>query len=346
MLQASYHKYDLIFKRPSGTSRGVMTTKETWFIRLNDADGRSGVGECGLLRGLSYDDRPGYEKQLEAVCANPIHFLTYPEELNEWPSIRFGLEIAAKDLASDREHILFESPFTRGEEAIPINGLIWMGEKQFMFDQIKQKLKEDFRCVKLKIGAIDFKEELALLKYIRSEFSANDIELRVDANGAFAPSDALEKLKRLSDFELHSIEQPIKAAQWEDMAALCRVTPLDIALDEELIGLVDPKKQEEMLDSIRPQHIILKPSLVGGWAQSKRWIDLAQKRDIGWWVTSALESNIGLNAISQWTYKLKSDQYQGLGTGALYTNNIDSPLEVHRGTINYNPNKPWGQAPI
>ncbi|WP_299099763.1 o-succinylbenzoate synthase [uncultured Winogradskyella sp.] len=340
-MKATYHKYNLEFKRPSGTSRGVMTTKETWFIVI-EQNGKTGVGECGILRGLSIDDRPDYETKLKWTCDN-IHLGLdmLLSELIEFPSIQFGLETAFKSLESTDQFNLFPSEFTRGNDAIPINGLVWMGSEDYMRTQIKEKIAVGFDCIKLKIGAIDFQTELNILKSIRKEFSVNDIELRVDANGAFLPNDALEKLKQLSEYKLHSIEQPIKPKQFEVMAKLCEDTPLPIALDEELIGVFQKEEKQNVLQTIKPQYIILKPSLVGGFSGSKAWIDLAENLNIDWWITSALESNVGLNAISQWTYTLNSKMPQGLGTGSLFTNNFSSPLMVKNGNLHYNKKQNW-----
>jgi o-succinylbenzoate synthase len=263
------------------------------------------------------------------------------EKLAAFPSIQFGLEQAFLSLHSQDPFELFSSNFTQKEAPIPINGLIWMGSEAFMLSQLEQKLQKGFRCIKMKIGAIDFETEIGILKSIRNNFSPEEIELRVDANGAFTPGDAMDKLNQLAKFQLHSIEQPIKPKQWDAMAKLCEDTPLPIALDEELIGVFDVTDKEKMLQIIRPQYIILKPSLVGGFHGSKTWIALAEKQGIGWWVTSALESNIGLNAIAQWTYTLKPTMPQGLGTGSLYTNNIESPLVVKRGEIYYDLKKSW-----
>ena len=340
-MQATYKKHILNFKRPSGTSRGVLTVKETWFIKIEDGD-NFGYGECGILRGLSIDDRPDYEEKLKWACEN-IHLGNDAlwEQLMEFPSIQFGIEMAFKSLENENEFELFPSAFTKGEEAIAINGLIWMGEKDFMKSQIEDKLKSGFNCIKMKIGAIDFDTEIELLKYVRSQYSAEEIELRVDANGAFDPKNALQKLKRLSELQLHSIEQPIKQGNWEEMARLCAETPLPIALDEELIGVFDVTNKKKLLQTIQPQYLIFKPSLIGGFKGTQQWIDLAEKNNIGWWNTSALESNIGLNAISQFTYEKKVKMPQGLGTGSLYTNNIESPLEVKNGQISYNPGLNW-----
>ena len=340
-MQATYQKYILNFKRPSGTSRGILKTKETWFIILNDNE-KQGIGECGILRTLSVDDRPDYEEKLKWACQN-IHLgvVVLLKELYEFPSIQFGLEQAFLSLQSHTMFDLFSSEFTKGNQAIPINGLVWMGDKEFMKTQIKEKLVTGFSCIKMKIGAIDFKTEMELLTSIRKEFSSNEIELRVDANGGFDPNNALEKLKRLSELEIHSIEQPIKQGQFEQMASLCEKTPLPIALDEELIGVFSVTKKQEILQTIQPQYIILKPSLVGGFKGSKEWIEKAESHNVGWWVTSALESNVGLNAIAQWTFTLNSNMPQGLGTGGLYTNNIESPLEIEKGSLKYNTYKKW-----
>ena len=340
-MKARFKKHTLIFKRPSGTSRGVMTEKETWLLILEE-NGKLGVGECGLLRGLSPDDLPGYRDKLAWTCDN-IHrgLKELLPDLQEYPSIQFGLEQAFMSIISKDPFELFPSAFTQNKGAIPINGLIWMGDEAFMLQQLEQKLKEGFHCIKMKIGAIDFDRELDILGSIRQRFGTGDIEIRVDANGAFDPQGAMEKLDRLSVLGLHSIEQPIRAGQWEDMARLCRDSPVPIALDEELIGLFSVTKKQELLLRIRPQYIILKPSLVGGFAGSGDWIDLAEKQQIGWWITSALESNIGLSAIAQWSYTLQNPMPQGLGTGSLYTNNFKSPLEVRAGELLYSGSKAW-----
>ncbi|ADY30511.1 o-succinylbenzoate synthase [Cellulophaga lytica] len=341
-MKAIYKKYTLDFKRPSGTSRGVLTQKETWFIILKN-DNKTGIGECGILRGLSIDDVPNYEEKLNWVCNN-IHLglEVLLNDLTEFPSIQFGLEQAFLSLTADNPFILFENNFSTKEAPIPINGLIWMGEESFMHQQIQQKLKDGFNCIKMKIGAIDFDTEVSLLKSIRKTYKKEEIELRVDANGAFK-EDALDKLKILAELDLHSIEQPIKQGNYAKMKNLCAVTPLPIALDEELIGVFSVTKKQELLQTIQPQYIILKPSLVGGFKGAQEWISIAEKYNIGWWVTSALESNIGLNAIAQWTYGLQSKMPQGLGTGSLYTNNFNSPLEVSNGAISYRNNLDWQQ---
>lgn len=341
MIQASYKKYVLNFKRPSGTSRGVLTTKETWFLILREGL-KTGIGECGILRSLSYDDRPGYEEKLKWVCEHiDLGRKKLWEELQDFPSIQFGVEMAFLSLDSEDPFSLFPSEFTRGKDAIPINGLVWMGEEKFMKEQIVQKINDGFSCIKLKIGAIDFEKEIDLLKYIRKEFSSEEIEIRVDANGGFTPAEAPEKLKRLAGLDLHSIEQPIKQGQFEEMAYLCRNSPLPIALDEELIGVTGVTEKGKLIQTIKPHYVIFKPSLIGGYRGTREWIALCDEYNIGWWITSALESNVGLNAIAQFTYDLKSEMPQGLGTGGLYTNNFDSPLEVREGQLWYTPQKEW-----
>lgn len=341
MIKATYQKYILDFKQASGTSRGVLTQKETWFLIL-EKDNKKGIGECGILRGLSIDDRPNYEEKLQWICQN-IHLGKQKlyDDLTEFPSIQFGVEMAFLSLESENPLELFPSEFTQNNESIDINGLVWMGEPSYMKEQIEQKIAENFTCIKLKIGAIDFNKELELLQFIRTHFDAKTIEIRVDANGGFSPEEALSKLNQLHKFDLHSIEQPIKQHQIAEMKKLCQETPFPIALDEELIGVFSLEHKEELLHKIKPQYIILKPSLVGGFQGTHEWISLAEKHNIGWWITSALESNIGLNAIAQFTFTLNSSLPQGLGTGGLYTNNFDSPLEVKEGQLWYNSDLNW-----
>ena len=341
MLTATYKKHTLRFITPAGTSRGALTTRETWFIILKEGD-KTGIGECGMLRGLSIDDRPDYEEKLKWACESiDLGLETLYAQLTEFPSLQIGLEIAFRSLQREDPFEIFPSQFSRGKVGIPINGLIWMGDKEFMKKQISEKLKSGFSCIKMKIGAIDFHTELDLLGSVRKEFSVTDIELRVDANGAFDPEDALEKLHRLSELDLHSIEQPIKQGQWDEMARLCEVTPLPIALDEELIGVFTSEEKTKLLETIRPQFIVLKPTFIGGFKGSDHWISLAEDKGHDWWVTSALESNVGLNAISQYTFTKSSKLPQGLGTGSLYVNNIISPLKVRNGKLEYETNLQW-----
>jgi o-succinylbenzoate synthase len=310
-----------------------LTEKETWYILLED-NAAWGIGECGLFRGLSADDHPNYEDQLQKSCLEIDKGLAHLLQVNrEFPSIQFGFEQAFASLHANNPFELIPSDFTQNEKPIPINGLIWMGEEAFMRQQIEEKLALGFTCLKLKIGALDFQRELGLLKGIRDRFKADELEIRVDANGAFSPQDALPKLEELARLDLHSIEQPIRAGQEEQMKELCRQTPLPIALDEELIGHFTLNDKHRVLDEIAPHYIILKPSLIGGWSGSDQWIDAAETRGIGWWITSALESNIGLNAIAQYCFQRGVDRPQGLGTGGLFTNNWDSPLEVKEGAL-------------
>jgi o-succinylbenzoate synthase len=340
-MKATYHKYILHFKQPSGTSRGVLTDKETWFLVM-EKNGKKGIGECGILRGLSADDRPDYEAKLHWVCEN-IHLGAEKlwEELMEFPSIQFGVEMAFLSLQSENPFVLLPSKFTSGEASIVINGLVWMGDEAFMKRQIEEKIEQGFRCIKLKIGAIDFEKEKALLRFIRQNFDAKTIEIRVDANGAFYENDALDKINQITGFQIHSIEQPIQKNKTDTMSVLCKNTQLPIALDEELIGVFSLADKEALLRKIRPQYIILKPSFIGGFRGTAEWIALAEKYKIGWWITSALESNIGLNAIAQFTFLQNNPMPQGLGTGALYTNNFESPLQVSQGQLWYRNELEW-----
>ena len=330
----------LLFKRPSGTSRGILVEKPTWYVILEE-NGNFGIGECSILKGLSIDDRPDFEERLKELVFKFASGHNINNELKEWPSIRFGIEMAKLDLVNGGHRVIFDNSFSKGLSGIPINGLVWMGDKDYMKSQIDALLNRGFHCIKMKIGAINFAEEMELLEMIRRRYSAEDLVLRVDANGSFSTDDALEKLKQLSDLDMHSIEQPIKAGNYDAMASLCEESPLDIALDEELIPIVEISKKRKLLEQIRPQYIILKPSLVGGFSASEEWINIAKPLGINWWATSALESNIGLNAISQWTAQMNVAGHQGLGTGSLYVNNIDSPLEIRSEQIFYNPTKDW-----
>ena len=340
-MKAIYKKHILTFKRPSGTSRGVLTEKETWFLILKEND-RIGIGECGILRTLSIDDRSDYEEKLQWVCEN-IHLGKDQlwDALIEFPSIQFGVEMAFLSLASKTPFELFPSEFTLGLKKMEINGLVWMGEEAFMKTQIEEKLAQGFRCIKLKIGAIDFQKELGLLAFIRNHFDEKTVEIRVDANGAFSLNEALSKLNQLSEYKLHSIEQPIAKNNTDTMSELCKKAPLDIALDEELIGVFGKAAKTNLLKKIQPQYIILKPSLIGGFKGTLEWVAIAEQLNIQWWITSALESNIGLNAITQFTYTLQNPLPQGLGTGGLYTNNFDCPLQITQGSIHYNVDKTW-----
>ncbi|GAA4850156.1 o-succinylbenzoate synthase [Algivirga pacifica] len=348
MYKVEYKRHILDFNFPARTSRGAIQQKETYFIRIFRPENPTitGIGECSPLRGLSIDDRPDYEDFLRE-CTRQLsqmedlkRFRSIPG-LEEYPSIAFGIEMAVYDYLNGGTRDFFGNDFRKGTQRIPINGLVWMGDRDFMLEQVKTKLKAGFDCIKIKVGAINFEEECELIEYIRSNYTPEEITIRVDANGAFTAADALEKLQRLASYQLHSIEQPIKAGQIEVMRELCQQTPLPIALDEELIGIKSSEKAS-LLDRISPQYIILKPSLLGGFQQSEEWINLAEERGIGWWMTSALEANVGLNAISQFTAQYPVTMPQGLGTGQLYHNNIDSPLTIEKGELYYDTTKAWG----
>lgn len=325
----------LHFKQPAGTSRGVYTTRTIWLVHLSEGE-KTGVGECAPLPDLSCDAMPddAYETKLRHFCElltgdSPQDKVEVLESMRPYPSMLFGLETALLNLKNGER--LFDTPFSRGEEGIPINGLVWMGRYDEMLQRMEEKLEKGFRCVKLKIGAIDFDQELDLVKRIRDRFSFHEVELRLDANGAFKYEEALYKLELLSQYAIHSIEQPIRQGQWAYMAELCRESPLPIALDEELIGVNDPEMKSHMLNVIKPRYIILKPSLHGGMMGCREWIAAAKEQGIGSWITSALESNIGLNAIAQFASDVYGPQIrmpQGLGTGQLFTDNIPMPLEI------------------
>lgn len=350
-IRFEYLKRTLQFRFDAGTSRGILRTKDVFWIKAfrREFPETCGWGEAAPLVKLSLDDRPDFEEVLAKVLEEMEEISWNLEEKVileklkqhipfELPSIRFALETALLDLKNGGKKKLFDNPFYDQNKPIPINGLIWMGDPQFMLDQIDQKIEEGFDCIKMKIGAIDFDQELELLRYIRDRFSREQMTLRVDANGAFSENDAMSKLSKLAGLGIHSIEQPIAAGNLEAMRKLCESTPLPIALDEELIGV---NSKAQLLDLIKPQYIILKPTLVGGILETREWIRLAEERKIGWWMTSALESNIGLNAIAQLTSTFDPSIPQGLGTGKLYHNNLESPLEIESGLIRYSPEKSW-----
>ncbi|REC43297.1 o-succinylbenzoate synthase [Chryseobacterium sp. 5_R23647] len=326
-MTAKYYKYLLEFKRPSGTSRGVLLEKETYILEIFE-NANKGIGECAIFRGLSFDDRTDYEEKLQWLCENISQdFEFLKEELKEFPSIWFGYEQALLNLKNGK-NLYFPSDFTKGQSSMMINGLIWMGDVDFMEEQILEKLEQGFHCIKLKIG-VDWNSEHEILQKLRQKFSKEKLELRVDANGGFSKDEARIVLQQLSDLHIHSIEQPIKAGNWNDMADLCAEPPTPIALDEELIGIIDFNEKKRLLEKIKPQYIILKPALVGGFSGSDEWISLAEQQNIGWWITSALESNIGLNAIAQYTFIKGNQMPQGLGTGSLFTNNFETSLQLN-----------------
>jgi o-succinylbenzoate synthase len=346
--------HTLNFKFNARTSRGAMQQHQVYYFKLYDIERREifGLGECAPLPGLS----PEYENNFKDILIDKVNTLNqkfkesetddlesiiYKDELKAFPSVAFALETAWLDYKTGGNRILFQNDFTLSRAGIPINGLIWMGDKAFMEEQIKKKLKEGYSCLKLKIGGLDFTLELEILAAIRKVAPASDLIIRVDANGAFSPAEAQHKLEQLAVYDLHSIEQPIKAGQWEAMSKICAASPVPVALDEELIGITQTTRKQELLQVIVPTYIILKPTLLGGLKATAEWIKLAEEQGIGWWITSALESNIGLNAISQFTAQFAPVREQGLGTGQLYHNNIDSPLFIRKGALFYDIDKEW-----
>lgn len=344
-MKINYKKHILEFITPAGTSRSVLHTNAIWIIRIED-NGRVGYGECNPLEGLSLDHSDDFEVILKNFIIN------FEEEghikmdlLSDYPAMKFAFESALLDMNTNGKMILFPSEFTRGESSIAINGLLWMGSKDYMLEQLGKKIKEGFSCIKMKIGAIDFQHEIDVLTAIRKNYSSNDIEIRVDANGAFKAEEALDKLKVLSSFDIHSIEQPIAVGQWKEMKYLCENSPISIALDEELIPLRNKKDRIDLIRVVKPDYIILKPSLLGGFEDCDEWIDIAERSGVKWWMTSALESNIGLNAIAQYSYAKGVTMPQGLGTGGLYANNYPSPMYISNGNLFYDPNKSWENLP-
>lgn len=343
MMNISYQHKRLIFKRPAGTSRSILTYNDVWYI-LIERNGLVGVGECNPLQGLSLDDRPDFENLL----ANFVKEFSKSgiidlDLLTDFPAMKFGFESALLDLETGAKKQLFPSEFTNGKASMIINGLLWMGSQSFMLEQLDEKLMQGYSCIKMKIGAINFEEELDIIKRIRKTYSADEIEIRVDANGAFPVEHALDKLQALARFDIHSIEQPITPGRWDELEELISKSPLPIALDEELIPIRKKEERSLMLQKLKPHYIILKPSLLGGFADSDEWIDLAEKTGVKWWLTSALESNIGLNAIAQYAFSKNVSLPQGLGTGSLYQNNIESPLYISNASLFYDPSKQWGK---
>ncbi|NJL12085.1 MAG: o-succinylbenzoate synthase [Microscillaceae bacterium] len=353
-LKATYQPHILRFRFAAGTSRGVMHTHQVYYLKVCGLSRPEAVGwgEAAPLPGLSLDALPDFEAKIAQLCTR-LEGQKGPETTEEvfefaaqyvppsLPALRFALETALLDALQGGQQQLFRNAFSEGKQSLPINGLVWMGKPEFMQAQIEEKLAAGFHCLKLKIGAMDFEQELRLLAQIRQGFGPEQITLRVDANGAFAPSEALARLQRLSEYALHSIEQPIAPGQWEAMARLCAVSPVPIALDEELIGVEEREEKSRLLGVIKPAFIITKPTLLGGIRATQAWIAEAEHLGIGWWMTSALESNIGLNAIAQFTAQYSVSLPQGLGTGNLYHNNIASPLTLKGENLWYNPEEQW-----
>ena len=355
MLTLTYQRRALRFNFPARTSRGALTEHVAYYLGLRDRGrpARVGWGEAAPLAGLSPDYGADFEATVAGFCRQfnqAGHAALSATEAAELvpptlPALRFALETAVLDLNGGGRHQLYANDFSQGRAALPINGLVWMGDAPFMRAQIRQKLAAGYACLKVKIGSLDFATELALLAEIRAEADAAHLTLRVDANGAFSPAEAPAKLAALARFGLHSIEQPLAAGQWPALAALCRTSPIPVALDEELIGLTDPARQEALLAAVRPPYLVLKPTLLGGHAATRRWIALAEARGIGWWITSALESNVGLNAVGQLTGEYAVGSFaQGLGTGQLYENNLAAPLRIEAGTLRYDPAGAWASA--
>jgi len=363
-LQASLSKRIFHFSFDARTSRGSMKDKTSWFIKIWDSSAPelTGVGECGPLPGLSPEHSPELQEILEGIINKfnsqslVIDQVANLNELNsfiikslggdivKYPSLVFAFETALLDLLNGGSKLIFNNSFIQGTP-IPINGLIWMGGLDFMLQQIEIKIRDGFRCVKLKVGGTDFEKECDVLQYIRRKYFRESITIRLDANGSFKPADALYKLRELAKFDVHSIEQPIKPGATE-MEELCRTSPIPVALDEELIGVNDPEEKEALIRRLRPAYIILKPTLHGGLYSCQDWIQLAEKQNIGWWITSALESNVGLNAIAQFTAQYQTSLPQGLGTGMLYTDNVESPLTVNRGLLSHDIAFSWGDLEI
>lgn len=330
------------FNRPAGTSRGVLTEKPVWFLTVSDGN-FTGIGECAPLPGLSADFSTA-ENMLREVADTINEYPDWLMNLDAYPSVKFALETALLDLDNYGNKILFPSRFTEGKEALLINGLIWMGEPEFMVKEINEKLEQGFRVLKMKVGALNFSEECYILEQIRSNFGPEEIEIRLDANGAFKPHEALRKLEQLAAFDIHSVEQPIKAGNWDEMSDVCRDSPIPIALDEELIGVQTADDMRELLETIFPSYIILKPTLCGGLQGAEDWIASADECGIGWWATSALESNIGLNAIAQWVYTKQNPVPQGLGTGKLFQRNFSSPLYLEADLMKFDPSGKWDMS--
>ena len=341
MYRASYTAHPLTFVRPAGTSRGVLRQKPCWFIGLS-REGVTGIGEVSVIPGLSLEDPDESEIRIDHICKLIARGEMDPRQsLPAMPGIQFALESAMMDLEHGGNRLIFPSEFTQGNAGIRTNGLVWMGSREFMISQVREKMQLGFSVLKLKVGALDVKEELQILRWIRREFGGSQLEIRLDANGAWDPAEARAKLELFAPLGIHSIEQPLAAGQVDSMAELCKNPAIPIALDEELIGIHEVGDKQALLELIKPKYIILKPGLLGGFAHADEWIRLADELKIGWWITSALESNIGLNAIAQWCWHLGVSRHQGLGTGALYTNNIPSPLQMSGEQLWYRAEMGW-----
>jgi o-succinylbenzoate synthase len=354
VLKVNYIKRKLEFVFPARTSRGALQDHTVYYLLLQDAEkeGKIGIGESAPLAGLSPEYGPDFEQRLALVCKKINHLqaptlanleigLEEMPDLIGLPSVAFGLETALKDLANGGRRLLFRNAFSLEGRGIPINGLVWMGGVDFLRSQIREKLDQGFDCLKLKIGGLDFRTECAILREIRQVAGPESLTVRLDANGAFSAEDALSRLQALAQYQIHSLEQPIRQGQVEEMARVCALSPIPIALDEELIGVSGAWAKQQLIQEIQPAFLILKPTLLGGFASCREWIHLAEAAGVGWWVTSALESNVGLNAISQFVAEYSNSLPQGLGTGQLYHNNIQSPLTIRDGSLFYDQHGHW-----
>jgi O-succinylbenzoate synthase len=345
-VHASHTSYTLEFSRPAGTSRGILHRKQSWFVKLAEGD-VTGIGEVSFIPGLTGEGPVEMERRIGHVCKLISRGELDPRStFSTARGLQFALETALLDLDRGGRRLLYPSEFTRGRSGIRINGLIWMGDRDFMLEQIREKLDAGFRVLKMKVGALDLEEELEVLDRVRREFNEADLEIRLDANGAWSPQEAAMKMARFAAYGIHSIEQPISAGQAEAMAALCADPVIPIALDEELLGPGTPVACKNLIEAIRPAYLVLKPGLLGGFGVAREWIRLAGKVHAGWWVTSALESSIGLNAIAQWVAALEPVMTQGLGTGQIYRNNIPSPLEMEGDRLWFRPEGKWDLSPI
>lgn len=343
-MRIAYAPYMLYFRQPAGTSRGILTQKPTCLIKLYDESDpyHYGIGEAALFPGLSPETGNRFGAKMLELLANVA--LGRPTDLSETSSIAYGFEQAINDFASGGKGIYYQSPFVEGKTEITINGLVWMGDFETMIERIREKVEQGFKCIKLKVGAIDWNQELEMVRYVRETFPTRELELRLDANGGFSPENALDRLDRLSRFDIHSIEQPIKPGNPKAMGEICRHSPIPVALDESLIGVYTSGQKEKLLDETTPAYIILKPALCGGFSGAEEWIALANQRNIGWWATSALESNVGLNALAQWIGKMNPQMPQGLGTGGLFTDNFTTPIYLEGETLHYNPLAPLDKS--
>lgn len=342
MIKADFHLHELIFRKPSGTSRGILNKKKSWFLRIWDTEepAKYGIGECSIIEGLSPETGMDIDQILSGLCKD-LESSNGRETATklETPAIKFAFETALLDLNKGGNRIIFDSSFTRGKAGIPINGLIWMNDISTMMEEVKSKI-HTYPCIKIKVGATDSKEEINMLEQLRKLYG-NNFEIRLDANEAFETDEALAILKKIEPLNIHSIEQPIKRRKWTEMSELISLSPIKIALDEELIGITEDDEREELLKTVKPDYLIFKPSLIGGLNETSKWVELCNNYNVKWWATSALESNIGLNAISQWAGFHGVSMPQGLGTGQLFTNNVISPLHIENGKLFYDPNMNW-----